>query len=104
MVVEFKDDNFESELKTDQPVMVDFWAPWCGPCQMMGPIVEDFAVSMQGKAKIGKLNVDDNPVIAQKYGVMSIPTLIFFKGGREVKRLTGVQSKESLKEEISKLF
>ncbi len=80
------DANFDKEvLKADKPVLVDFWAVWCGPCQMQGPIVEEVAKAMTGKAKIGKFNVDENPQVAQKYGIMSIPTLMIFKSGTVVK-------------------
>jgi|SRR3989339_2018870 len=91
------DANFDVEvLKSDKPVLVDFWAVWCGPCQMQGPIVEEVAKAMEGKAVVGKVNVDENPQSAGKYGVMSIPTLIIFKGGQPVKQMVGVQSKEVL--------
>jgi len=94
----FTDQNFEQEvLKADKPVLVDFWAPWCGPCQMMGPIIEELAQELKGKALVGKLNVDENPITAQKYGVMSIPTLIIFKGGVIVDQIIGLQSKEIIK-------
>jgi thioredoxin 1 len=91
------DQTFEQTvLKSDKPVLVDFWAVWCGPCQMQGPIVEEVAKEMEGKAVVGKVNVDENPESAGKYGVMSIPTTIIFKGGQPVKQLVGVQSKEAL--------
>ena len=100
----FTDQNFDQEvIKSDKPVLVDFWAPWCGPCQMMGPIVEELAKEMEGKVKIGKLNVDENSRIAQEFSIMSIPALIIFKDGKEIKRLVGVQSKEALKEELGKI-
>jgi len=103
MEVVFTDQNFEGEvLKSDKPTLVDFWAPWCGPCQMMGPIIEELAKEIGDKAKIGKLNVDENPQIAQNFSVMSIPTIMIFKGGKMVKQLVGVQSKEALKEELEK--
>ncbi|NCU41138.1 MAG: thioredoxin [Candidatus Moranbacteria bacterium] len=99
MEVIFTDTNFDEEvLKSDLPVLVDFWAPWCGPCQMMSPVIEDLAKEMEGKAKIGKLNVDENPQKATQYGVMSIPTLKIFKNGEIVKEMTGVQTMEDLKE------
>lgn len=99
------DANFDSEvLRSTKPVLVDFWAVWCGPCQMQGPIVEDVAKEMAGKAKVGKLNVDENPQVAQKYSVMSIPTLMIFKGGMVVKQFVGVQSKETLLGELNKLI
>jgi len=83
---------------------VDFWAVWCGPCQMQGPIVEEVAKEMEAKAKVGKVNVDENPESAGKYGVMSIPTLIIFKGGQPVKQMVGVQSKDILISELNKLL
>jgi thioredoxin 1 len=98
------DANFDNEvLKSTKPVLVDFWAVWCGPCQMQGPIVEEVAKEMDGKAKVGKLNVDENPQMAQKFSVMSIPTLMIFKGGTIVKQFVGVQSKETLLSELNKL-
>ncbi|MDO8451786.1 MAG: thioredoxin [bacterium] len=97
------DQNFDQEvLKSDRPVLVDFWAVWCGPCQMQGPIVEEVAAALAGKAKVGKLNVDENPGTAQKYSIMSIPTLLIFKGGQVVKQFIGVQSKETLLTELNK--
>jgi thioredoxin 1 len=99
------DANFDTEvLKNDKPVLVDFWAVWCGPCQIQGPIVEDVAKSMEGKAIVGKLNVDENPTVSQKFGIMSIPTLMIFKGGMVVKQFIGVQSKETLLGELNKLI
>ncbi len=103
--VTITDSNFDAEvLKSTVPVLVDFWAVWCGPCQMQGPIVEEVAKAMAGKAKVGKLNVDENPQMAQKYGVMSIPTIMVFKGGTVVKQFIGVQSKETLLNELDKLI
>ena len=102
--MQFTDQNFEQEvLKSEKTTLVDFWAVWCGPCQMMGPVIEELAEDVKGKYKVGKLNVDENRETASKYGVMSIPTLIIFKDGKEVKQLVGVQSKESLKEELEKV-
>lgn len=102
--IKITDANFEKEvLKADRPVLVDFWAVWCGPCQMQGPIVEDVAKTMTGKAKVGKINVDENPAVAQKYGIMSIPTLMIFKNGTIVKQFIGVQSKDALLGELNKL-
>lgn len=99
------DTTFEKEvLKSSQPVLVDFWAVWCGPCRMQDPILEEIAKEYEGKVKIGKLNVDENPNTAGKYGVMSIPTLLLFKGGTIVKQWIGVQSKESLKSEFDKIL
>lgn len=91
----FTDQNFEQEvLKSDLPVLVDFWASWCGPCKMQGPIIEELAKDFNGKAKIGKLEVDENPQMAQKHSVMSIPTLILFKKGEIVWQATGLQQKK----------
>lgn len=102
MALTFTDSNFDSEvLKSDQPVLVDFWAPWCGPCQMMGPIIDEVAEEMKGKAKVGKLDVDENPKMASEYGIMSIPSLKIFKGGKVVKEFSGVQQKGALKEVLS---
>lgn len=97
MAVEFTVENFEQEvLKSATPVLVDFWAPWCGPCQLVGPVVEELSGEIK-TAKVGKLNVDEQPALAQEYGVMSIPTLKIFKGGKVVKEFIGAQSKETLK-------
>jgi len=102
--MEFTDQNFEQEvIKSDVPVLVDFWAPWCGPCQMMGPIVEELAKEMGDKAKVGKLNVDENGEISSKFGIMSIPAIKIFKGGVVVKEFVGVQSAENLKKELETL-
>ena len=102
--VVFTDDNFEEEVvKAEGPVFVDFFAEWCGPCKMLAPIVEELAGEYDGKVKIGKLDIDANPTVAGKYGVQSIPTLIFFKGGEEVDRAMGFQSKEALKTKLDAL-
>lgn len=100
----FSTDNFDSEvLKSDIPVVVDFYADWCGPCKMLSPFVEAMEPLYQGKVKIGKLNVDNNPDIAEKYNVMSIPTLLFFKNGQLVNTSVGMISKDSLQEKIEQL-
>lgn len=99
----FTDQNFGSTVAAaTKPVLVDFWAPWCGPCQMQGPIVEEVASALGDKAVIGKMNVDENPQTAQQFGIMSIPTLMIFKGGQPVKQLVGVQTKETLMAELGK--
>ncbi len=99
------DQNFDSEvLKADKPVLVDFWAVWCGPCQVQDPIVSEVAQELAGKVKVGKLNVDENPNVSQKYMVMSIPTLMVFKSGTIVKQFIGVQSKQTILAELNKLI
>lgn len=96
--------NFaEVVLRAKTPALVDFWAPWCGPCQVMGPIMDELAKEIGDKAKVGKLNVDENPETSQKYGIMSIPAIKIFKGGQVVKEFVGVQAKEILKGELEKI-
>ena len=96
-VIEITEANFETEvLKSDVPVLVDFWAVWCGPCQMQGPIIDELAEEVQG-VKFGKLNVDENMGLAQKFRVMSIPTLMLFKDGQAAAPVVGLQSKEAVK-------
>jgi len=103
--VTLTDANFEKEvIVSDMPVLVDFWAVWCGPCQIQGPILEEVAKAMEGKAKIGKVNVDENSQVSQKFGIMSIPTIMIFKNGTVVKQFIGVQSKETLLGELNKLI
>jgi len=98
-ILEVTDSTFEAEvLNSEVPVVVDFWAPWCGPCRMQGPIVDEFGQKYNGALKVVKLNVDDNPEVAGKYGVQSIPTLIEFEGGAEVNRSVGLRQLEDLEE------
>jgi len=104
MALELTDQNFDAEvIKSEKPTLVDFWAPWCGPCQVMGPIVEELGQAIGDRAKIGKLNVDENPETAQKYGIMSIPSLKIFKGGQVVKEFVGVQNIDVLKEALGQV-
>ena len=105
MEIKFTDQNFEEEVeKSKLPVLVDFWAVWCGPCQMMGPIIEELAKKFDGKMKIGKLNVDENPETAKKYEVLGIPSLKFFKNGEVVDEITGLQPKEIIIEKIESMI
>ncbi len=94
-------DNFEQEiLKADKPAVVDFWAPWCGPCRMMGPVIEKFAEEFEGKYVVGKVNVDDEEELAGRFNIMSIPTIKIFKNGAEAATALGVQTREKLLELI----
>jgi thioredoxin 1 len=97
MKLKLSSENFKEEvLNSEEPVLVDFYADWCGPCNAMSPVIEELAKELEGKAKVGKINVDENSDIAVEYNVMSIPTLIVFKNGKEEKRLVGLRDKEEL--------
>jgi len=100
-VIVLSQDNFEQEvMQAKEPVLVDFWAPWCGPCRMITPVVEELAQDYEGKLKVAKVNVDENQTIAGQYQVMSIPTLIVFQDGQPAKRMMGYQPKDSLEESL----
>ena len=102
MAVKFTTSNFQDEvLNSDKPVLVDFWAEWCGPCKMIGPLIEELSSEMNGQAVIGKLNVDENPDIAANYGIRSIPTLLIFKGGQIVDKIVGAVPKASIAQKIN---
>jgi len=101
-IQQLTDADFDSVINAGKPVFVDFWAPWCGPCRLIGPVVEELAPNYDGKAVIGKMNVDDNPVIAQRFGVTSIPTLMMFKEGKLVDRMVGAAPKNALQSFIDR--
>lgn len=101
MELKLNSENFESEvLNANEKVLVDFYADWCGPCKIMAPVIEELAEELQGKAKVGKINVDESTDTATQYDIMSIPTIIIFKNGKEVKRFIGVRDKQELLNEV----
>ncbi|SFM66794.1 thioredoxin [Thermodesulforhabdus norvegica] len=104
-IVEITDKNFESEvLKSDIPVLVDFWAAWCGPCRAIAPVIDEIANEYHGKIKVGKCNVDENPQTPSKFGIRAIPTLIFFKNGNVVDQITGAVGKSQISAVIDRLI
>ncbi len=105
MAVEFTDANFEElVLKSDKPVIVDFWAEWCGPCRMVGPIVAQLGEEYDGKAVVGKLNVDQNPNTTMKFGIRNIPTILFFRNGEQVDKQVGAVPRQVLEGKLQKLL
>jgi len=101
-ILELTDDNFDAEVKqSDQPVLVDFWAPWCGPCKMLGPILDELAGEFEGRVKIGKVNIDEHQAVAGQYGVSSIPTLLVFKGGEVIEQHVGLKPKAALADSLN---
>jgi thioredoxin 1 len=98
--IELNDANFDATINSDKPVLVDFWAEWCGPCKMIGPVVEELAGDYEGKVVIGKLNVDENPQVTGRYGIRSIPTLLVFKGGQIVDKQIGAVPKSVLAQKL----
>ena len=104
-VTEVTDENFKTEIiDAAQPALVDFWASWCGPCRAIAPVVEELAAQYEGRVKIGKLNVDENPKTPGQYGIRAIPTLILFKGGTVAEQITGAVSKSTLENAIKKVI
>ena len=104
-IVQVSDDNFESEvLKSSVPVLIDFWAPWCGPCKLVSPMIDQLAIELRGKVVFGKLNVDENPTVANIFGIQSIPTLIIFRNGEAIDGLMGAIPKQQLISTISRYF
>lgn len=99
-IIKISDSTFNSEITSDIPVLVDFWADWCGPCKMIAPVLEQLSQELDGKLKVGKINVDENSEIPGKFGVMSIPTLIIFKDGQEKERIIGYQTIDDLKRAV----
>jgi thioredoxin 1 len=101
VTIEINEANFEAEvLKSTQPVLVDFWAEWCGPCKMLAPVLDEIASEQSGRVKVAKVNVDDNPALAARFGIQSIPTLLYFAGGEVRNKSVGVQGKRAI---LSKL-
>ncbi|RMG39918.1 MAG: thioredoxin [Planctomycetota bacterium] len=104
-VLEFSDDDFETQvINSDLPVLVDFWAPWCGPCRMLAPTIEALAEEYDGKLRVGKVNVDENPRTATAYGISSIPTVLIFKGGEVVAKQVGAVPKAALEQSIQQVL
>ena len=104
-MLELRQENFEKEvLRSDRPVVVDFWATWCMPCKMIAPIIKELASEYKGRCKVAKLNIDDAMAVATKFGVMNIPTIILFKDGKEFARIVGVASKDNISKKIEEML
>ena len=104
MALEFTDDNIKEIIESGKPVVIDFWAPWCGPCRMIAPVIDELAGDFEGKANICKVNTDEEQDLAVKYGIRSIPTIIFMKNGEVVDQLIGATSKQALTDKINSLL
>ncbi|GAD05471.1 thioredoxin [Porphyromonas crevioricanis] len=104
MAMEITTQNYKELMAEGKPMVIDFWATWCGPCRMVGPIIDELSTEYEGKVIIGKVDVDENPDLAQEYGVRNIPTILFIKGGQVVNKLVGAQRKDALKQEIDALL
>tara|TARA_B100001540_G_scaffold313093_1_gene335382 strand:+ start:1497 stop:1811 length:315 start_codon:yes stop_codon:yes gene_type:complete len=104
MAKEITDSNFKDLMNSDQPLVVDFWAPWCGPCKMLGPVIDELSDEFEGKAIIGKMNVDENSEVSSQFGIRSIPTILFFKNGEQVDKVVGLLTKPALEEKIKSLL
>ena len=104
-IVETSEDSFDTDvIETETPVLVDFWAPWCGPCKMVAPVVQELAEDYDGRLKVAKVNVDDNPQLAMKYGIRGIPTLLIFKGGEVAEQVVGFVPKQALAEKLDSVL
>ena len=104
-IVKTSEDSFDTDvIETETPVLVDFWAPWCGPCKMVAPVVQELADDYDGRLKVAKVNVDDNPQLAMKYGIRGIPTLLIFKGGEVAEQVVGFVPKQALAEKLDSVL